>query len=233
MIDIHGGSKDPRAARLSNFTDRPFMFDGVACAGIEGLLQALKEPEAIKQTEICALMGKAAKKAGNDLNGWKESQTLWWKGVPYKRSSRSYHMLITNIYNAVYEQDSTFKEDLLAVGLDDICHSIGNPDQQDTVLTEVEMIHQLNRLRLRALRSKGELPSRKPTMDNIPKYRGMKKDGDPAVFLKRYYAEWITLDLLTQVNLRHHDEKLLNAIKYKLRNEGMKLADVVPPGINR
>ena len=113
MIDIHGGSKDPHAARLSNFTDRPFMFDGVACASIEGILQALKEPEATKQTNICALRGKAAKKAGNDLNGWKESQTLWWRSVPYVRSGRSYHMLITNIYNAVYEQDSTLKKTCL------------------------------------------------------------------------------------------------------------------------
>ncbi len=233
MIDIHGGSKDPRAARLSNFTNRPFMFDGIACAGIEGILQALKEPEAAKQPGICALRGKAAKKAENDLNGWKESQTLWWKGVPYERCGQSYQVLITCIYNAVYEQDPTFKEDLLTVELDDICHSIGNPDQRDTVLTEVEMIHQLNRLRLRALRSEGKLPSKKPTMDNIPHYRGVKKDGDPLVFLKRHYADWIALGFLTQVNLRQHDEKLVNSLKYKLRTEGRKLADMVPPGIRR
>ena len=95
------------------------------------------------------------------------------------------------------------------------------------------MIHQINRLRLRALRSAGQLPSKKPTMDSIPKYCGVKKDGDPVVFLKRYYADWLALDLLTQVNLRQLDEKLLNAIKYKLRNDGGKLADEVPPGIRR
>jgi hypothetical protein len=154
MIDIHGGSKDPRSARLSNFADRPFMFDGIACAGIEGVLQALKEPNQIKQADICALSGKAAKKAGSQLDGWKEQQTLWWKGNAYQRNSRSYQVLITCIYNAVYEQDSTFKEDLLAIELEDICHNVGNPDQRDTVLTEVEMIHQLNRLRIRAWRER-------------------------------------------------------------------------------
>lgn len=33
MIDIHGGSKDLRTARLSNFTNRPFVLDDVQCAG--------------------------------------------------------------------------------------------------------------------------------------------------------------------------------------------------------
>ena len=153
MIDIHGGSKDPRAARLSNFTNRPFVFDGVQCAGFEGILQALKESRFETQLEICAMSGKLAKKAGSVRGTWKESQMLWWRGFTYPRNSREYQKMITRIYDVVYEQDPTFKEDLLAIGNEDICHSIGNPDQRDTVLTEVEMIHQLNRLRIRAQRN--------------------------------------------------------------------------------
>ncbi len=153
MIDIHGGSKDLRAARLSNFTNRPFVFDDVQCAGIEGILQALKEFHFETQIEICAMSGKPAKKAGSERDTWKQEQVLWWHGVTYARNSREYQELVTRIYDAVYEQDPTFKEDLLAVGNEDICHSIGNPDQRDTVLTEVEMIHQLNRLRIRAQRN--------------------------------------------------------------------------------
>jgi len=152
MIDIKGGSKDPRSARLSNFTDRPFVFDGVQCASIEGILQALKEFHFETQVEICAMSGKLAKRAGSERDAWKQEQMLWWRGVTYGRNSREYQELITRIYDAVYEQDPTFKKDLLADGNEDICHSIGNPDQRDTVLTEVEMIHQLNRLRIRALR---------------------------------------------------------------------------------
>jgi len=153
MIDIKGGSKDPRAARLSNFTNRSFIFDGVQCAGIEGILQALKESRFKAQVETCALSGKLAKKAGAERNTWKESQTLWWREIAYPRNSREYQELLTKIYDTVYEQDPTFKEDLLAVGNEEICHSIGNSDQRDTVLTEVEMIHQLNRLRIRALQN--------------------------------------------------------------------------------
>jgi hypothetical protein len=153
MIDIHGGSKDPRAARLSNFTDRQFVFDGVHCVGIEGILQALKEQDFDIQKKICMLPGKKAKEAGMERDSWKQRQMLWWHGVCYHRSSRAYQTLITKIYDTAYEQDDTFAVDLLALGSADICHSIGNTDQKDTVLTEVEMIHQLNRLRIRAQRS--------------------------------------------------------------------------------
>jgi hypothetical protein len=153
MIDIHGGSKDPRSARLSNFADRPFMFEGVACAGIEGILQALKVSDTGTQAEICAMSGKLAKRAGSERNAWKEDQVLWWNNVAYPRNSREYQELITIIYDTVFEQDTTFKEELIAIGNEDICHSIGNPDQRDTVLTEVEMIHQLNRLRIRVRRN--------------------------------------------------------------------------------
>ena len=152
MIDIHGGSKDSQAARLSNFTDRTFVFDGILCAGIEGILQALKEIDFETQIEICALPGRLAKKAGFKRDGWKVDQTLWWRSAAYARNSREYQKLLTKIYDAVYEQDPTFKEDILDIGNEDICHSVGNPDQRDTVLTEVEMIHQLNRLRIQAQR---------------------------------------------------------------------------------
>ena len=151
MLDIIGKAVDSRAARLSNFTDRPFVFDLVQCAGLEGILQALKCPVIGLQWAICRLSGKAAKQRGSEFN-WQDSQRLWWQDRMYYRASREYFDLITRIYDAVYEQDPSFKQDLLAIGFDDIAHSIGNTDMQKTVLTEVEMIHQLNRLRIRAIR---------------------------------------------------------------------------------
>jgi hypothetical protein len=152
MLDIRSDSPDPRCARLSNFTRRPFKFDYYACGGIEGILQSLKIWIPETQRYICSLSGKEAKLHGGDYDHWKETQQLWWRRKLYERSSRKYYDLITSIYDAVYEQDPNFKEDLLAIGYEDIGHSIGNPDMRDTVLTEVEMIHQLNRLRIRALK---------------------------------------------------------------------------------
>ncbi len=152
MIDIKGNDKDPRVARLSNFTKRPFIFCDVACAGLEGILQALKCRDFSIQKEICALGGRDAKRRGLEFNNWKESQQLWWSDMEFDRSGKEYVSLVTDIYDAAYAQDASFKTDLLAIGYEDICHSIGSPNMQDTVLTEVEMIYQLNRLRIRALK---------------------------------------------------------------------------------
>ncbi len=154
MIDIKAKANDARAVRLSNFTDRPFVVDGVQCAGLEGFMQALKCKDAVVQKEICMLSGKAAKKRGEAFDDWKLGQQLWWQSVSYDRSGRPYYELVSRVYDAVYDQDPSLKADLLATGFEDITHSIGKTDMRDTVLTEVEMIHQLNRLRIRALRDR-------------------------------------------------------------------------------
>lgn len=153
MLDIKGNSTDPIVARLSNFTARSFVFEGVSCVGLEGFLQSLKCQDVLVQKEICALKGKDAKKRGAEYDTWKNLQTLWWDGKPYSRSSREYLLLVTKAYDAVFKQDKSFAEDLMNIEYKEICHSIGNPDMRDTVLTEVEMIYQLNRLRIQMLSS--------------------------------------------------------------------------------
>lgn len=151
MLDIKGNSLNALVARLSNFTARPFVFEGTSCAGLEGFLQSLKCKDVLIQKEICTLKGRDAKQKGLDYDTWKNSQTLWWKGIPYDRSSRQYLLLVTKAYDSVFDQDKSFTEDLRNIGNQEICHSIGNPDMRDTVLTEVEMIYQLNRLRIKVL----------------------------------------------------------------------------------
>ncbi len=151
-IDIHSGSKDPRSARLSNFARRLFLFDGVQCICLEGVIQALKEFDPEVQKEICAMEGGLAKKAGSTRLSWREKQLLYWRDVVFVRSSREYQDLITNIYDSAYEQDSSFRTDLLAVGNSDLVHTIGTTNQAETVLTEVDFLYQLNRLRFRARR---------------------------------------------------------------------------------
>jgi hypothetical protein len=152
MFDIRGNDPDSKIARLSNFTYRSFIFCDVACAGLEGILQALKCKDFEIQKEICLLSGRDAKRRGLELDDWKESQLLWWDGFSFERSGREYFSLVTDIYDAAYAQDDSFRTDLLAIGYEDICHSIGSSHMQYTVLTEVEMIYQLNRLRIRALK---------------------------------------------------------------------------------
>lgn len=156
MIDIISKSEDKRAARLSNFTDRPFYFDGVWCQGIEGILQALKCRDIRTQKKFCTMSGRGAKLTSENYQDWKLTQMLWWADVEYPRHSREYFDLITRIYDAAYEQDPTFAADLLAVGLSELRHTIGNTDANETILTEVEMIYQVNRLRIRAMADLGE-----------------------------------------------------------------------------
>ena len=150
MLDISSKSTDPCAARLSNFTDRPFVFDGVQCAGLEGPIQAFKCQDPMMQEEICALRGKDAKRRGQDFR-WQDSGLLWWKGRSYDRFSRDYSDLITRLYDAAYDQVTEYRTDLYCVTYVDIRHTMGNTDMRATVLTEVEMIHQLNRLRIREM----------------------------------------------------------------------------------
>lgn len=150
MLDIKGNASNPLVARLSNFTPRSFVFHGVKCASLEGFLQSLKCESLVIQREICLLEGKEAKRRGQTYDIWKDSQILWWVGKEYHRLSRGYLLLVTDAYDAVYHCDASFRQDLLAIGYEEICHTIGNPDMCDTVLTEVEMIYQLNRLRIRA-----------------------------------------------------------------------------------
>lgn len=63
-LAIGGRTSKGPAARLSNFTKRHFVFDGVQCASLEGALQSLKFREPGKQREICALVEIKAKKVG-------------------------------------------------------------------------------------------------------------------------------------------------------------------------
>ena len=151
MIDISGGSKNPIAARLSNFTLRTFEFDGVLCISIEGVLQSFKFAESHQwQRQICSMVPKKAKERGTAWPVWKVKQKLNWFGREYNRHSHEYQVLLARLYDSVYDQDPRFKDDLLALGAEDIAHSIGTTDPYDTVLTEAEFTYQLNRLRKRA-----------------------------------------------------------------------------------
>jgi hypothetical protein len=152
VIEIGGHTQHPVGKKLSNFQARPFLFDGIKCGGMEGLLQALKCPDRERQVEICALSGREAKMAGRKFDSWKDKQILSFLGDTFSRCSRGYLVFITRVYDTLYHQDPTLKDDLRSLGSAQMWHSIGNPDMRDTTLTEVEMMMQLERLRHKALR---------------------------------------------------------------------------------
>lgn len=143
-MDIGSGTGWPSAA-LSNFAPHPFVIDGVACASMEGFLQSLKFKEPDMQIEICKLVGKAAKFKGKKKKWWR-TQTLYWKGVEYKRDSEEYQELLDRAFDALAENTS-FQRALLATKNATLTHSIGKSKIQETVLTKQEFCSRLIKIR--------------------------------------------------------------------------------------
>ncbi|WP_289281519.1 MULTISPECIES: hypothetical protein [unclassified Methylophaga] len=146
-MDIGSDNKYP-ANKLSNFTRREFVFDGVNISSMEGFLQSLKFENQNAQEITCGLIGKEAKRKGRSRNKrWKSMQRLWWKGVEYKRSSKQYQDLLDRVYLAMFEQNEDFRKCLEAAGTARFTHSIGNSNRKETVLTESEFCNRLTMLR--------------------------------------------------------------------------------------
>lgn len=153
-MDIGSGNTYPSNA-LSNFTPHPFVFDGVECTSMEGLLQAFKFENHEIQKEVCKMYGLGAKRRGSKRNKrWKQTQTLYWKGEAYKRDSEEYQELLDRAYEALAQNDS-FRRALLASGNSTLTHSIGRRNSNETVLTIREFCGRLTKVRERL--QKGEL----------------------------------------------------------------------------
>lgn len=150
-MDIGSGAGWPSAA-LSNFAPHPFVIDGVACASMEGFLQSLKFKEPAMQIEVCKLVGKAAKFKGKKKKWWR-TQTLYWKGVEYKRDSEEYQELLDRAFDALAE-NASFQKALLATNNATLTHSIGKSKIQETVLTKQEFCSRLMKIREKLQRSK-------------------------------------------------------------------------------
>ncbi len=147
-IDIISKGDYPSDA-LSNFYKREFVFDGVKCASVEGLLQSFKTRNTARQREVCMLDGKNAKNAfrhrvQNLL--WRITGNLYWNGVRFKRTSDDYQRLLDRVYDTVGQLDD-FKQALLLTDGYVLKHSIGKRNTCHTILTEYEFISRLEKIR--------------------------------------------------------------------------------------
>jgi hypothetical protein len=146
-MDIGSKSGYPSSA-LSNFAPHKFIFDGVEVASLEGLLQSLKFDKVPVQIEVCTLVGLKAKMRGKNRNkAWKSRQTLWWKGLAIDRHGDEYQNLLDMIYQAVHDQNDSFRRALAATQKAVLTHSIGHNKESDTILTEREFCSRLTKLR--------------------------------------------------------------------------------------
>lgn len=145
-MDISSKSGYPSSA-LSNFAPHKFIIDGVECNSMEGFLQSLKFKSVDMQQEVCKLVGKAAKFKGKPKK-WYTTQTLYWRGVPYPRSSDAYQRLLDRAYRAMFDQSEGFRSALKASGKDAVfTHSIGRTNKNETILTTSEFCKRLMSLK--------------------------------------------------------------------------------------
>ena len=143
-MDIGSKSGYPSSS-LSNFAPHAFVLDEVQCASMEGFLQSLKFSNPDMQVEVCKLVGITVKRRGSKKN-WKTTQTLYWRGKPYKRDSEDYQKLLDRAYYAL-SQNASFQRALLATGNSSLTHSIGKNKINETVLTVQEFTSRLYKLR--------------------------------------------------------------------------------------
>lgn len=145
MIDI-GSENSDIEKKLSNFSEFHFIFDGVKCQSMEGLLQSFKFPDVEKQKRVCSLVGKKAKFKGKKKK-WYLDHKLYWKEQVYDRFSFEYQELLDKAFSNLYHQNKDYKELILSTGEQLLIHSIGKNDPKHTILTEEEFCSRIDKLR--------------------------------------------------------------------------------------
>ena len=149
VLNICSDSSDKREKDLSKSAEHAFIFDGVTCCSLESVLQAFKTPVVVAQKRICNMppirINKLYKKAFD--KDWQARQQLWWQGTKYDRCSDAYHMLITRLFNAMFEHSESYRDALLATTEHELEYTDGKHDPFKTVLTTSEFLYQVYRLR--------------------------------------------------------------------------------------
>lgn len=144
-LDIKWKGSYPANA-LSNYYAHEFCLDGIACASMEGFLQALKYRDPKQQIKICRLTDEAAKDAGKHKTFWKFTGILYWQGKRYRRSGKNFYELRRRAYRALF-QNKDFAEALRNSKGMRLKHSYGAHKKRETILTEEEFLSYLEELR--------------------------------------------------------------------------------------
>lgn len=141
MIDIYSKGD---GAKLSNCYPHHFNTYGQDIYSMESFLQSLKFEDIEEQDYVLGLTSTDAKKYGA---GKPVFPYLYWRGKEYFRYGRKYYWLLHNIYQNCMFQNIEFYTALRETGNEKLKHSIGKKHKYETVLTEKEFIHQLDKLR--------------------------------------------------------------------------------------
>lgn len=148
VVDI-GSEESALGAALSNFVAYTFVFDGVLCHSMEGLIQAFKFDDVGKQRNVCLLVGKQAKYRGKKRK-WFRDGYLHWNGTRYDRFGEDYQRLIDRAFDAL-ATNIEFQQALLRTGQTKLIHSHGKSDPFFTTLTTNEFCERLTAIRTKLL----------------------------------------------------------------------------------
>lgn len=138
-LDIRSNGLYP-ANVLSNLAHNEFVFDGIQCGSIEGVLQSLKVNDSEKQKEICALYGGSAKKISSKHKNWQDSQTLYWQGKEFKRDSFEYKEFLKRVFKECYLQNDVYRTALDSTKGKKLTHKDGKTNIKETVLSASEFV---------------------------------------------------------------------------------------------
>lgn len=137
---------DGLSSLLSNLHPHKFNFDGYDMASMEGFLQSLKIPYKGIKEQMFNEYGYNAWMVGQK-NDWTITQELYWVYEPIGRHTTEYTDLLYRAYDALFDQNSDFR-DALKDSMDyNLDHSIGQTDTELTIMTKKEFLHQINRQR--------------------------------------------------------------------------------------
>jgi len=136
VLNISSKSKDWRAKRLSNFSDDPFVIDGVEINSVEGFIQGIKFYENHHYRRECFRANTIKEKLRAQYLGRKmaEKKFVWWKGEKIKYGSRKHHKLIERAIRAKFEQNREAMRALLATRGIKLIHQIGQRELKKSSL---------------------------------------------------------------------------------------------------
>ena len=128
---------------LSNLFPYEFKFKGQKLSSIECFFQGIKFPNKRLQKKLFTYSGKEALvlQKASDYN-WKETGIVYWQGKPYKRNSKEYDDLVTELYISAIQNE--FYRNAIKNCPVPIIHAIGEESKKDTVFTRYEFEFMLN-----------------------------------------------------------------------------------------
>jgi len=145
-INISFHNKDSLSKILSNLYPYQFEFRGFILQSLESFFQGAKFKDKNVQKLVFAYSGVQAYhlKAASDYR-WQETGLLYWQGSPFRRDSTEYTDIVDELYISA-AQNPLYRQALKNAADRPLIHSIGETDQNKTVLTRFEYEAEINAL---------------------------------------------------------------------------------------